>query len=121
MLVPYEEWKKVYLSDIKEKLIESKREYDEYKTTKRVVYLQQAGNKLFSVVENYLMIKYKRRTNNYQELRGLISQNLFDRLLLSKVALLHYFYYENTLRGEPEEFEDLYLDVYKTMKNRISM
>lgn len=121
MLVPYEEWKKVYLSDIREKLIESKREYDEYKTTKRVVYLQQAGNKLFSVVENYLMIKYKRRTNNYQELRGLISQNSFDRLLLSKVAQLHYFFYENTLRGELEEFEDIYLDVYKTMKNRMNI
>ena len=119
MIIPYNEWRSVYLSDIHNKLIESKNEYNKYKQLNKIVFLQQAGNKLFSVVENFLMIKYKQRVVSYQNLRDLVRNNSFDRRLLSKVAQLHYFYYENIIRGEPEEFEDIYLEVYETMKSRI--
>ena len=119
MEIAYAEWSRIYSKDISEKLKESKKEFDLYKSTNRVVYLQQAGNKLFSVVENFLMLKYKTRVMNYQELRNLVKNNTFDRRLLSKVAQLHYFFYQNRTMGEPVEFEDIYLEVYEIMKGRI--
>lgn len=113
------EWRKIFINDIKEKLKESYNEYKKYKRTDKIVFLQQAGNKLFSVVENWLMVKYDTRVSSYSDLRYLVRNNRNDRLLLSKVAQLHYFYYENVIRGEPWEFEEIYLDVYQTMKKRV--
>ena len=113
------EWKQVFRSDIKEKLKESYNEYLKYKKTGKVVFLQQSGNKLFSVVENWLQVKYNIIVSSYQELRDVVKNNKYDRTLLSKVSQLHYFYYQNKLRGEPEEFEDIYLEIYEIMKNRI--
>lgn len=119
MKIDKSEWKEMFKHDISEKMIESKREYELYKKTGRVVYLQQAGNKLFSVVENWLMVKYNKRVSSYQDLKNLTKDNRNDRLLLSKVAQLHYFFYENELRGEAWEFEEIYLESYKNMSNRI--
>jgi hypothetical protein len=115
-----EEWKRIFRKDLSEKLKESKVEYDRYKTTNRVVFLQQAGNKLFSVVENWLMVKHNKRVRSMAELRALVKNNTYDRRLLSKVSQLHYFYYENVVRGEPEEFDDIYMEIYEIMKGRIS-
>lgn len=113
------DWRNIFLRDISEKLNESKVEYGKYKQTGKVVYLQQAGNKLFSVVENWLMVKYNTRVFSYKELRDIVRENTHDRRLLSKVAQLHYFYYENRMRGEPSEFEDIYLEIYEKMRGRI--
>jgi hypothetical protein len=115
-----QDWKSIFKEDMNNKLKESRREFDKYKSTGRVVYLQQAGNKLFSVVENWLMVKYDTRVANYVELRHLVKNNKNDSRLLSKVAQLHYFYYENKLRGEPEEYEDIYSESYEIMKRRIN-
>jgi hypothetical protein len=119
IVVNRKEWKTIFLIDSRAKLTESKKEFVRYKATGKVVYLQQACNKLFSVVENWLMVKYDVRVQSYQQLRGVVKNNAYDRVLLSKASQLHYFYYENVLRGEPEEFEDMYLEVYKVMKERI--
>lgn len=119
IVVDKNEWKKMFDEDIRDKLKESRNEYLKYEKTNRVVYLQQAGNKLFSVVENWLMVKYNIRVQSYQELRIVVKNNKYDRQLLSKVAQLHYFYYENKLRGEPEEFADIYVEIYDIMYNRI--
>jgi hypothetical protein len=113
------EWKEIFREDMRQKLSESKIEFNKYKETKRVVFLQQAGNKLFSVVENWLMVKHNSRVSSFKDLRYLIRNDKNDRLLLSKVSQLHYFYYENIVRGDPEDFEELYLESYKTMRNRI--
>jgi len=118
--ISQQEWKQIFLEDIKQKMSESKNEYNKYKDTKRIVFLQQAGNKLFSVVENWLMVKYNKRVRSFVELRVLVKNNVHDRRLLSKVSQLHYFYYENVVRGEPEEFEDIYLESYEIMENRIN-
>jgi len=119
IVVPEAEWKAIFKEDIEQKLLESKNEYDKYKETNRIVFLQQAGNKLFSVVENWLMVKYNKRVQSMRDLREVVKHNKHDRTLLSKVAQLHYFYYENVLRGEAEEFDDIYLEIYEIMKNRI--
>lgn len=114
------EWKRVFNADIKSKLVESKVEFNKYKSTNKIVYLQQAGNKLFSVVENWLMVKYNVRVASYQQLRAVVKNNKNNSRLLSKVAQLHYFYYENRMRGEPEEFADIYLEIYETMRGRVN-
>jgi hypothetical protein len=113
------EWKQMFTKDCRDKIRESYNEFLKYKKTKKVVFLQQAGNKLFSVVENWLMIKYNVRVTSYIQLRGVVKKNKYDRTLLSKVAQLHYFYYENELRGEASEFEDIYIEIYNIMKRRI--
>jgi hypothetical protein len=117
--IKYKDWKDVFKQDIKNKLIISKQEYDIYKKTNQIVYLQQAGNKLFSVVENWLMLKYKTKVSNFQDLRNLTNNNKNDRRLLSKVARLHYFFYQGEIMGEPVEFADIYEEVYEIMKRRI--
>lgn len=117
--VDKKDWKRIFVQDIRQKLLESKREFDRYEKTGKVVYLQQAGNKLFSVVENWLMVKYDTRVSSYSALHNLVKNNRNDRNLLSKVAQLHYFYYENELRGEAWEFEEIYKEVYGIMKKRV--
>ena len=73
MIINKSEWKKIFKEDMLQKLNESKEEFKRYKSTKKVVYLQQAGNKLFSVVENYLMIKYNVRVVSYRELKNVVN------------------------------------------------
>ena len=119
VVVRRSEWRSIFKEDMEQKLRESKKEFDRYKSTGKIVYLQQAGNKLFSVVENWLMVKHNVRVISYQELRRVVKKNKYDRYLLSKAAQLHYFYYENKLRGEAEEFEDIYTEIYDKMKNRV--
>jgi len=119
MKILKKDWMRIYRKDIKDKLIESKTEFTKYKATNKVVYLQQAGNKLFSVVENWIMLKYKTRVLNYQDLKSLVKDDRNNRLLLSKVAQLHYFYYQNEVMGEAWEYEEIYLESYKIMRGRI--
>jgi len=114
-----DEWESIFVKDINDKIKESKIEFDEYKDTDKIVYLQQAGNKIFSAVENHLMLKYKTRVRSYQALRKLVKNNINDRRLVSKAAQLHYFFYQNTVMGEPQEYEDIYLEVYEIIKARI--
>lgn len=117
--IEFKDWEQMFKQDIKDKLIESKKEFDVYKSTGKIVYLQQAGNKLFSVVENFMMLKYKTRVRGYQDLRELVKDNTFDKRLLSKTAQLHYFFYSGTVQGEPDEFADMYLEIYEVMKSRV--
>jgi len=119
MIINKDEWKMIFRKDIKDKLHESFREYTQYKKTGKVVYLQQAGNKLFSVVENWLMVKYNVRVSSYQELRGVVKNNKNDRRLLAKVSRLHYFYYANIVYDDPNDIAESYLEIYEIMKRRI--
>lgn len=120
IIINKKDWEKIFKEDIKAKLLESKIEFEKYKSTNKIVYLQQAGNKIFSVVENWLAIKNNIKPHSYQHLRDIVKNNRNDRILLSKAAQLHYFYYENVLRGEPQEFEDMYIEIYDIMKGRMS-
>lgn len=113
------EWKDMFKKDIRDKLRESKKEYDEYVSTNQVVYLQQAGNKLFSVVENYLMLKYNTRVRSYDDLKILVKNNSFDIKLLKKVSLLHYFFYQNEIEGDADSYAVLYVEIYDIMKGRV--
>ncbi len=61
----------------------------------------------------------KTKVNNYSDLKKLVKNDRNNRLLLSKVAQLYYFYYQNEVMGEAWEYEEIYLESYKIMKNRM--
>jgi len=112
-------WKIILTKDIKNKLIYANREYQEFKINGCMIHLQQAGNKLFSTVENYFMLKYDKRVVSYQQVRKLISNNINDRKLLQDSFHLHKFYYNATLHIDIIDAEELYLSVFKRIKQRV--
>ncbi len=115
------DWKSLFRKDIEVKLRESKREYDIFKRTGEVIYLQQAGNKLFSLVENYLMVKYDKKVEKYGDVRKLVFNNKFDKELLIEANLLHKFYYNSTLYMDIIDAEFYFLKVYNKIKGRIQI
>ena len=112
-------WETVFKKDIKQKLLYAEKEYSQYKQTGYIIYLQQAGNKLFSVVENWLMLKHKKRVRGYQQLVNIVSQNNNDSFLLAQSVQLHYFFYNGELQMSKQEAEILFKNISRKMKNRI--
>jgi hypothetical protein len=112
-------WEKSFTKDISEKLIYAEKEFQLYQDTGYVIYLQQAGNKLFSAVENWLMLKYKKRVRSYQQLLQLIQTNQVDSLLAAQASQLHYFFYNGELQMSKQEAVILYKNVYRKMKQRV--
>lgn len=112
-------WKRVFVKDIKIKLVHSKKEFDLYKTTSSIIYLQQASNKLFSVVENYFMLKYRNRVKSYRQLFEMVVHNSKDKMLLIEANQLHRFYYNGELQMQSYEAVELYMRVYNKIKNRV--
>ena len=114
------EWRQLFIVDIKDKLRASKEEYDEYMSTKEVVLMQQAGNKMFSLVENYLEVKYNYRIRSYNQLKMFLeTRNQDDANLLKKCEFLHTFFYTNELNDMAESYAVIYKEVYDVMKSRV--
>lgn len=113
------QWKGIFKKDIKSKIKVSEIEYKKYKDTDKIIYLQQAGNKLFSAVENYLMLKYERRTKSYQALFNMVKHNEKDRAILREAVQLHYFFYNGELDMPIFVAEDFYKTVRNKIKNRL--
>ena len=112
-------WKHLFRKDIESKIRVAEQEYQRYHQTRKVIYLQQAGNKMFSAVENFLMLKYNRRARSYQELARLVRNNKNDRILLKLAATLHYFFYNGELQMLRWEAESNYREVRDILKNRM--
>ena len=112
-------WKETFLEDVKNKIEYAEKEYDNYIVTGHIIHLQQAGNKLFSAVENYLMLKYDRRVKSYVKVQALSTNNA-DRLLLSEAVQLHYFYYNAELQMDRYDAEVIYNEVKNKIKRRVS-
>jgi len=106
-------WMNSLKNDANRKLRESRKEYEKYKKTGKTIYLQQACNKLFSAVENRLMVKYKIRKRSYKALYNLVRKSQKDRILLQLAKDLHVFYYNGPLDITLYEAENKYNDVYK--------
>ena len=109
-------WKNHFTNDVLVKVKYSKKEYERYKKTKKVIFLQQACGKLFSAVENYLMVKYSQRKRSYHSLWEMINRNEKDKTLLQLSKQLHVFYYNGTLDTKVYEAEGIYDNVYQKMK-----
>jgi len=112
-------WKKYFYRDVKTKLEYAEKEYQLYKKTGRTIHLQQACGKIFSAVENYLMVKYKRRQRSYKSLLYMVMNDKRDRTLLQQARQLHIFYYNGPLDIRLYEAEILYRDVRDKLKNRL--
>lgn len=112
------DWKSYFKKDIIKKMSESKKEYDNFKNTASIIYLQQAGNKIFSIVENYLILKYNNRVKSYKQLYHMISSKA-DKQILFEANQLHRFFYNGELQMEVFEADRLYLTVYNKMKARL--
>lgn len=112
-------WKRSFRKDIENKVILMNKEYAFFQETNNVGYLQQAGNKLFSIVENYLQLKYSHRINSYNELKILVKNNKNDRLLLIMAVQLHYFFYNGEVQMPRDEAELIFKEVNKRMMARL--
>lgn len=112
-------WKSSFKKDIKSKLIYAQKEFQLYKKTGYVIYLQQAGNKLFSAVENYLMMKYGRRVRSYSQVLQMVDDNVYDSELVTQAVQLHYFFYNGDLQMDRYTAEKIFSIVQKKMKSRV--
>lgn len=101
-----DDWKEVFRKDIKSKLSEVRKEFKLYKKTSSIIYLQQACNKMFSYIENRLMLKYDVRVSNYGQLRELVRKNEHDTDLLLRAKSLHQFYYNAEMQMPRYDAED---------------
>ena len=96
----------------------SKEEYKQYKSTKNIIYLQQAGEKLFNVIEGYLSFINKVRIEYFQQARGLIKEKSLAKLLYD-TRDLHRFFYHGTNERLESEANELYQSVLNRIENRI--
>jgi len=112
-------WQSKFVLDIKNKFKVANLEYEQYKQTGCIIYLQQAGNKLFSVVENYLMVKNDYRVRSYQQVLKLVENNNYDLELLTQAVQLHYFFYNGDLYMDKNTAEKIFKIVMKKMRGRI--
>lgn len=112
-------WKKGFKQDINNKLAFATKEYNSYTLTDNVIFLQQAGNKLFSAVENYLMIKYNHRVKSYAQILQLVKNNKNDTVLLIQAVQLHYFFYNADLYSDRYTIEIVFKIVMSKMKSRM--
>lgn len=113
------DWKKSFALDVENKWQLMNDEYNNYLSTSNVGYLQQACGKMFSIVENFLQLKYLYRISNYGELKALVKNNKNDYELLLESAQLHYFYYNGEVHMQKDEAEFFYKKVYGKMKLRL--
>ena len=112
-------WKQNFDQDIKSKLEESQKEYKQYRKTGYIIYLQQASNKIFSAIENYLMMKYNQRVFSFRELFKLTSKNESDKNMLLDAKQVHRFYYNGRLQMSEAEAEDYYNSLYLRLNKNL--
>ena len=96
----------------------SKNEYNQYKKTGNIVYLQQAGNKLFNVIENYIQLINRVRAESFYEIKNLVREKKL-RHLLYDARTLHRFFYNSELEMNIEDAEELYISVLSRTEQRI--
>jgi len=104
----------------KEMLKHSKLEYTQYEKTGEIVYLQQAGEKLFNAFSRYLEIKYNVITTNHDDIRMLSTRDQRNFDLMSKMDALHEFFYHGGMSEAHGYAKKTYNEVVKSLENRIN-
>jgi hypothetical protein len=110
-------WKSKFSTDIDNKLKASKIEFNNYEDNGRAIHLQQAGEKLFSVIENYLMLKYNKRVSSYKQLSDIAYKNNNDFDLLTQAKHLHLFFYDADVYADRNEMELVYKSVLRKVES----
>jgi len=113
------DWRDKFIVDVKNKLKAANLEFKQYKQTSSIIYLQQAGGKIFSVVENYLMVKHDYRARSYADLYEKIKSNSHDLLLLKDAFQLHKFFYNGDLQMPVYQAEDEFIRISAILEARI--
>lgn len=112
------EWHRSFKKDIAVKFEASNKEFKQYKKTGSIIYLQQAGEKLFSAIENYLMLKHDYCARGYADLYGKVKNNKFDLSLLKDAFQLHKFFYNGDFHIPVYQAEDEFVRLSSIMKSR---
>lgn len=97
----------------------SKLEYNKYKSTKDIVYLQQAGEKLFNVIEGYISIINKIQIMSFFQAKKLTIQEPSLRRLLYDGRTLHRFFYNALNELDENEACKLYESVLNRIEERV--
>jgi len=113
------EWKESFKHDIKTKINHADIEYKKYKKDDKLIYLQQACEKMYSAVENFLMIKYETRAHSYQQLYYRVLANDKDSALLSSAQMLHEFFYNGEIKMLRTDADRVYNSVRDRLKTRL--
>lgn len=93
-------------------------EYNEYKNTGNVIYLQQAGEKLFNAIENYIQYVNQIQAQTFYEIKGLVKEKPLRKLLYDGRDL-HRFFYNGELEMNKEDADEIYVSVRNRLKARI--
>ena len=83
-----------------------------------MVYLQQAGEKLFNALENYIQFVNKKRAESFYEIKNMVQEKSL-RHLLYDARNLHRFFYNGELEYNIMDAESLYVSVKKRLEERI--
>lgn len=113
------DWKNRFAIDIISKLEAAEEEFRKYNKSGSIIYLQQACGKLFSIVENHLMVKHDYRARSYQDLYKKIQSNSYDRLLLKDAFQLHKFFYNGDMQMPVYQAEDEFIRLISILKGRL--
>jgi hypothetical protein len=113
------DWSNKFDKDVKSKLQASEIEYKNYKDNNNLIFLQKAGEKLFSAVENHLMIKYNQLHKSHNDIRIMISGNNNDKILFEDADILHKFFYNSDLVISRYGAEVKYRQVLSKLKARM--
>ena len=96
----------------------SKQEFEKYKSTKDIVLLQQAGEKLFNALENYIQFVNKIEAFSFYGIKTIVKEKSL-RDLLYDARDLHRFFYRGENEMNEEDAEDLYVNVKNRIEERI--
>jgi len=111
-------WIPSFRQDINSKWSAMNEEYNLYLDNNKAVYLQQACEKLFSIIENYLQIKYAYKTDSYGNLLSKVSND--DSIFLSGAMQLHRYFYNGQTELLDLQAQQLYLTYRDKMKSRLN-
>lgn len=114
-------WQNTFQNDIQEKIFQAKDEFHRFNQSQQLIYLQQAGNKLFSAIENFFMIKYNVRVQSYSQLRKIVLKHKKDYHLLRDAVQLHYFFYNADLTMDRIDAIHLFTDVLQRFEKMIQL
>ena len=85
-----------YFILVKQNMLEmikySKSEFNKFKSSKNPIYLQQAGEKLFNSIENYIALINKMRIESFYEAKQLVIKDKPLQKLLFDSRELHRFF-----------------------------
>ena len=105
---------------MKDMLKHAKLEFIQYEKTNDVIYLQQAGEKLFNSFERYLEIKYQSIKYRHDDIQYLASKDSNNLVLFSQMNQLHRFFYHGEVEMPTDVAKKIFQSVVQKIESRIN-